>query len=118
MRIRAQLGCAGLLAVVGIALLVLPEDSACRCTMWPAGLGPALVGIAWLGLLELRYLPATRQHVGDRTLFVFALVAGFGIGLVVVASLVGVNGWWQAGTVLTAAVLGVLGLVLATIAPG
>ncbi|GDY30661.1 hypothetical protein [Gandjariella thermophila] len=118
MRVRAQLGCAGLLTLFGLALMVAPEEAGCDCTFRPGGLGPALAGLTWLALLELRYLPAARQRVGDRVVFLFALIAGFGIGLIVFASLARVNGWWQAGMVLTAAALGVLGFVLATITPG
>jgi hypothetical protein len=118
MRVRAQLGCAGLLTLFGVVLMVAPEGIGCGCIVRPGGFGPALVGLIWLGLLELRYLPVARQRVGDRVVFLFALIAGFGIGLVVLASLARVNGWWQAGIVLTAAALGVLGFVLATITPG
>jgi hypothetical protein len=118
MRVRAQLGCAGLLTTFGVVLVVAPEGAGCACTSHAGGLGPALLGLAWLGLLEVRYLPVARQRVGDRVLFLFAMIAGFGIGLAVLASLARVDGWWQAGTVLTAATLGVLGFVLATVTPG
>ncbi|MCK2237593.1 MULTISPECIES: hypothetical protein [unclassified Crossiella] len=132
MRVRAQLGVAGLLVLLGVLVIAAPLDGpmvveGTLIEFGPhrpiptaidlAGLAVCAAGLAWLLVLLIRYLPAIRRCLGERTVFSAGLVAGFGFGLLLCATATGLPGWWIVGGALVGTVLVVLSISLALRAP-
>ncbi|MBP2475335.1 hypothetical protein JOF53_004207 [Crossiella equi] len=131
MRVRAQLGVAGLLVVLGVLLIASPLDGPMvvggalvefgpdrsLTTIDLAGLGVGASGLAWLNVLLIRYLPAIRRCLGERIVFAASAVGGFGLGLLFCAAVTAAPGWWLVGGALVATVLVVLSVSLALRAP-
>ncbi|MCO1581976.1 MULTISPECIES: hypothetical protein [unclassified Crossiella] len=132
MRVRAQLGVAGLLVLLGVLVIAAPADGpmvveGALIEFGPhrpvptmidlAGLAVCAAGLVWLLVLLIRYLPAVRRCLGERTVFGAGLLGGFGFGLLLCAVATGLPGWWIVGGALAGTVLVVLSVSLALRAP-
>ncbi|MCP2258056.1 hypothetical protein LX15_001743 [Streptoalloteichus tenebrarius] len=127
MRVRAQFLVATASVVAGVGVLLAPAADGTRPPGLPWGHGPSSVdllglagvglGLAWLVALVVRYLPAVRRRLGDRPLFVLALLGGFGLGSALVSVLDG-GPWWAPGLVVASLASVTLGAALASASPG
>ncbi|GGM81485.1 hypothetical protein GCM10012275_60190 [Longimycelium tulufanense] len=127
MRVRAQLILAGSLMLAGVAVVASPASDGPSVLMLRRGHGlstgelvglvPLAIGVAWVAILLVRYLPAVRRQIGDRAMYGLTSMGGFGLGIALVSGYQG-EPWWTTGLLLLGIALFVLGGALASSTPG